>query len=376
MSGRFVNVFRRHCAAVLSLLPLLALLTVAAQAQAPRALPTKLTSAEYWKLVTDISEPGGYFQITDNYTSNEREIAVLFTMLKERNQPASVYMGVGPEQNFSYIASLRPKMAFIVDIRRQAVMQHLMFKAMFELSTDRADFISILFSKPRPPRLDSTTTMAAIWDAFWYVPVDTALQSRNYTAVVDRLTKTHGFIFTAEETRQLQAVLAAFPYFGPEISTRGAPSGRGGGSGANSSTFADLTGYLLDNAGKVQSFMATEGDFQYVKRMHDNNLIVAVSGDFGGPKAIRAIGAWLKENGGMLSAFYVSNVEQYLFGDGKATAFYNNVATLPLDANSIFIRPYALRNNGGYALCPVLPYLAAAAAGRTTSHNAALTCPR
>jgi hypothetical protein len=122
--------------------------------------------------------------------------------------------------------------------------------------------------------------------------------------------------------------------------------------------------------------MATEGDFQYVKRMHDNNLIVAVSGDFGGPKAIRAIGAWLKENGGTLSAFYVSNVEQYLFQDGKATAFYNNVATLPLDANSIFVRPYALRNSGGYALCPVLPYLAAAAAGRSTSHNAALTCPR
>jgi hypothetical protein len=301
----------------------------------------------------------------------------LFTALKERNQPASVYMGVGPEQNFSYIASLRPKMAFIVDIRRQAVMQHLMFKAMFELSKDRADFISILFSKPRPPRLDSTTAMSAIWDAFWYVPVDTALQSKNYTAVVERLTRTHGFTFTDEETRQLQTVLAAFPYFGPEISTRGAPSGRGGGGGGgNNATFADLTGYLLDNAGKVQSFMATEADFRYVKMMHDNNLIVAVSGDFGGPKAIRAIGAWLKENGGMVSAFYVSNVEQYLFGDGKATAFYNNVATLPLDANSIFIRPYALRNSGGYALCPVLPYLAAAAAGRSTSHNAALTCPR
>jgi hypothetical protein len=345
----------------------------ALQAQAPRTLPERLTSAQYWKLVTDISEPGGYFQITDNYTSNEREIAVLFTMLRDRNIPANVYMGVGPEQNFSYIAALRPKMAFIVDIRRQAVMQHLMFKAMFELSNDRADFISILFAKPRPAGLDSTKTMAAIWDAFWYVPVDTALQSRNYTRVVDRLTRTHGFTFTADETAQLQNVLAAFPYYGPEISTRGSLGGRGGGG--NSVHFADLTGYLLDMNSRVQSFMSSEENFRYVKSLHDRNLIVAVSGDFGGPKAIRAIGAWLKENGGTVSAYYVSNVEQYLFQDGKAAAFYGNVGALPLDSTSIFIRPYAWRNGSGNPNCPIVRFLAAAQAGRAPNNNAAMTCP-
>jgi hypothetical protein len=346
------------------------------QAQATGALPERLTSAEYWKVVTDISEPGGYFQITDNYTSNEREIAALFTMVKERNIPASVYMGVGPEQNLSYIAALRPKFAFIVDIRRQAVMQHLMFKAVFELAADRADFISILFAKPRPNGLNRDMTMAAIWDAFWYIPVDTALQSRNYTRVVDRLTKTHGFTFTADEMSQLQNVLAAFPYYGPEISTRGAPTGRGGGGGGgNNATFADLTGYLWDNSGRVQSFMATEDNYQFVKQMHERNLIVAVSGDFGGPKAIRAIGAWLKERGGIVSAYYVSNVEQYLFQDGKAQAFYANVATLPLDQNSIFIRPYALRN-GQQALCPIQRFLAAAQAGRAPSDQAARSCPQ
>ena len=71
-----------------------------------------------------------------------------------------VYMGVGPEQNFTYIAAIRPAMAFIVDIRRQAVMQHLMFKAMFELAKDRADFISLLFAqaaagRPRERRAHS-----------------------------------------------------------------------------------------------------------------------------------------------------------------------------------------------------------------------------
>src|SRR5262245_30237187 len=111
----------------------------AARAQAAMApadrLPTRISDADFWAMVdtTGISEPGGYFRITDNFTSNEREIGQLYTMLRERGTSGGVYMGVGPEQNFTYIAAIRPQMAFIVDIRRQAVMQHLMFKAIFEM---------------------------------------------------------------------------------------------------------------------------------------------------------------------------------------------------------------------------------------------------
>src|SRR5690606_29522322 len=129
-------------------------------------LPAQLSDAEFWKLASDISEPGGYFRIVDNFTSNEREVGQLYSMLRARGTNGGVYLGVGPEQNFTYIAAIRPSMAFIIDIRRQAVMQHLMFKAMFELSNDRADFIAMLFGKPRPAGIDSTTSIQAIWDAF------------------------------------------------------------------------------------------------------------------------------------------------------------------------------------------------------------------
>src|SRR5579871_1368443 len=124
--------------------------------QAP-GLPDKLSDADFWALEQQISEPGGYFRITDNFTSNEPEIGQIFTLIRERGIKGGVYMGVGPEQNLTYIAAVRPVMAFICDIRRQAVMQHLMFKAVFELAPDRADFISLLFSKPRPAGLDRTT---------------------------------------------------------------------------------------------------------------------------------------------------------------------------------------------------------------------------
>ncbi len=126
--------------------------------------------------------------------------------------------------------------------------------------------------------------------------------------------------------------------------------------------------------GEPRSFLSSEENFQTVKTLHDKNLIVPVSGDFGGPKALRAIGSYLKERGGSVTAFYVSNVEQYLFQDGKQTAFYENVATLPLTDASVFIRPYSMRRYGGNALCGITAFLKSAQAGRVPTYNDSMAC--
>jgi hypothetical protein len=344
------------------------------QAVASRALPARLSDADFWKLVADISEPGGYFRITDNYTSNEREVGRLQTMLREDGVKGGVYLGVGPEQNFSYITAIRPDMAFIVDIRRQAVMQHLMFKAVFEMAADRAEFISLLFSKPRPAGLDRSTPIQHLWDAFASVATDRAVAARTHTRIVDRLTRTHGFTFTPDESEQLDSVFEAFQVFGPAISTRGSA----GGFGANGVTFADLTGWSTDEAGQPQSFLSTEENYQFLKALQEKNLVVPASGDFGGPKTIRAIGEYLREHHAVVSAFYVSNVEQYLFMDGKDRAFYDNVATLPVNESSVFIRPYSLRQWGSTArsLCPIGRFETAVGAGEVRTNNDALACAR
>jgi hypothetical protein len=349
---------------------------VQAAAQAPArtaSLPERLSDADYWKLVTDLSEPGGYFRITDNYTSNEAEIGRLFTALRGARLEGGVYIGVGPEQNLTYIAAIRPAMAFVIDIRRQAAMQHLMFKALFELARDRAEFISLLFAKPRPATIASSATIQQMWDAYFAIATDAALATRTQEQVFERLTKTHGFTFTDVERSQLASVMDAFSRIGPGISTRGYAGGRGG-----TWTFADLTGWSADDQGAVQSFLSTEDHFRTVKTLHERNLIVPVTGDFGGTKALRGIGAYLRERRGVVRAFYVSNVEQYLFQDGKATAFYDNVAALPLDDRSVFIRPYALRRSASLSagLCPISPFLGAVSAMRVHNNNDALACPR
>jgi hypothetical protein len=335
------------------------------------ALPAKLSDADFWTLTTDISEPGGYFRITDNYTSNEGEVGQIVNDLRERGSTGGVYVGVGPEQNFSYIAAMRPAMAFVIDIRRQAVMQHLMFKAMFELSKDRADFLSLLFAKPRPQGLNADTPIQKMWEAYFAVLTDRTVAAATADRVTKHLTLTHKFTFTADEQAQLDAVLAAFVQFGPGITTRGSMNGGGGG---NNLSFADLTGWSTDALGRPQSFLSSEEHFQTVKALHDKNLIVAVSGDFGGPKALRAIATYIREHGSTLSAFYVSNVEQYLFMDGKQQAFFDNVALMPLTEKSVFIRPYAMRRSVGPPLCGIAAFLKAVKSGRIYTNNEALAC--
>src|SRR5439155_1048677 len=72
--------------------------------------------------------------------------------------------------------------------------------------------------------------------------------------------------------------------------------------------------------------------------MEVNNLIVPVVGDFAGAKALKAIGAYLREHDTSVRTFYLSNVEQYLFQDDSWRRFMQNVSSMPLDSSSTFIR--------------------------------------
>ena len=156
-------------------------------------------------------------------------------------------------------------------------------------SSDLADFIATLFSKPRPDGLAADAPIQTLWEAFGMVPTSRDLAARTFARVAEILRKTHGFTLTPDEMAQLRTVFDAFQTYGPSITTRGGSGGFGGGDGVS---FADLTGWSLDQAGDPQSFLSSEDNYRFVKTLHERNLIVPVSGDFAGPKALRAVGAW------------------------------------------------------------------------------------
>ena len=311
---------------------------------APLALPARLSDAEFWKLIGDLSEPGGSFR-SDNLLSNEVWLQYVIPDLLAIAKPGRVYMGVGPEQNFTYIAALKPAMVFITDVRRGNLDLHLMYKALFELSADRADFVSRLFSRKRPDGLTTASSVREIFQAYAPVQPDEKLFEQNFKAVIDHLTKTRGFALEPEDVPGIRYVYEYFGRYGPDLTYwMSGGFGRGGG-GRNSPTYADLM-VATDAAGTLRSYLASEENFQVLKTLHSKNLFVPVVGNFAGPKALRAVGAWLKERNAKVMAFYLSNVEQYLNMDGIWMDFCLNASALPIDESSQFIRSYRGGNRG------------------------------
>jgi hypothetical protein len=308
---------------------------VSRRAAVPRApaLPERLTDAAFWRLTEQFSEPAGTFH-SENYISNENAFQTVIPELVARVTPGGVYLGVGPEQNFTYIAAVRPRLAFIVDIRRGNLLEHLFYKALFELSPDRAAFLSRLFGRPRPTGIGPGSSVQQLFDAFDTSSSSDALFRESLTAIVDRLTKTHRFPLSAEDLRRLEVIYrTAFFTDGPNLMYRrtdGVNAGR-------RPTYAELM-TSTDGRGRSRSYLADETTFRFVKDLETRNLVVPIVGDFGGPKALRAVGAYVRQHDAVVSAFYLSNVEMYLQPDGKRRAFCASVASMPLDAASTFIR--------------------------------------
>src|SRR5204862_3569655 len=136
--------------------------------------------------------------------------------LRQTTTPGGVYMGVGPEQNLTYIAAIRPKIVFIIDIRRQNMLEHMIYKAVFELSPDRAEFLSRLFSRKRPAGLSEKSTVDELFNAYLVAePLDNDAFQKNLQDIQDLLLKKHKFGLSGEDQDDIAHVYTVFYDFGP-----------------------------------------------------------------------------------------------------------------------------------------------------------------
>jgi hypothetical protein len=334
-------------------------------------LPAGLSDSAFWKMIEDFSEPGGYFQF-ENFMSNEDSYQLVIPALTRVEKPGGVYVGVGPEQNFTYIAALQPRMSFIIDIRRQNLLEHLMYKAIFELSADRADFVGRLFSRKRPPGLGSASTVTELFRAYAAAPADEIRYAANLKAVLDQLGRHHGFPLTPADRDGIDKVYSALYYGGPFLDY----NFRSDDTGAQSSaTYQDLM-LATDGDGRNWSYLASEENFRVVRELQKKNLIIPIVGDFAGPKTIRAVGKYLADHEASVAVFYTSNVDTYLFENNVWQEFYANVSILPMSPASTFIRTLNVRARGvavqlrGFRtqwtslLCPMPPLAQGSATGQ------------
>lgn len=339
---------------------------------APRAgaldhtVPDRLSDQEFWGLVSGMSEPGGYFQ-SDNLVSNELTFQWVIPELQRRWVSGRAYLGVGPDQNFTYIASLQPSIAFIVDIRRDNLRLQLMYKALLELSPTRADFLSRLFSRERPGGLAEDAPIGQIMAAFTSVPQSPERFQETLKLIRQHLGVQHGFALTAEDFAGIEYVLSAFLYGGPALAY--ANTGRMG----RYPTYQDLM-EATDQAGESRGYLASEALYGRLRSMQLRNLVVPVVGDFAGTKALRQVADYLKAHHAIVGTIYTSNVEQYLFQYNTWQAYYANVATMPIDEGSAFVRSCfnacatTARSRSAQLLDPVAPLLRDVALGRIQSY--------
>jgi hypothetical protein len=294
--------------------------------------PPKLTPEEFSGLIAEISEESGYFRY-DNWVSNELSHQHVLDPLKEYNVKGGVYLGVGPNQNFTYIANIKPDLAFIMDIRRDNMLQHLVWKVAFEQSETRAEFFSFLFARPLDKKIGPTKDAGidGLIEYFNLAPQDSALFNKNMSIIMSTLRDKYKFQFIPSDERNLRRIYRFFYNGSLDMTYTG-------------NTFQWFPTYarfmaLTDQHGVQRNSFNFRKDYLYLRKMHLENRLIPCVGNFGGTKALRSIARYLKEHDYTVTAYYVSNVEQYVMRDYPVWRnWVENVKSLPLTDNSVFIR--------------------------------------
>jgi hypothetical protein len=306
---------------------------LAATACASHAPEPRTTNPVFRELIASVSEAPGYFD-TDNLISNERSYLHVLSDLRDRGIRGGAYLGVGPDQNFSYIAEIDPEIAFIIDIRRDNLLQHLMFKALFTESQSRFEYVALLFGRPVPDQRGSNPE-TALEELIHYVDdaPPTEASRRVARERVERAVRGFGLELDEEDLATIRSFHDEFIDAGLDLRFRS----HGRAPRFYYPTYRDL---LLegDRSGRRANYLAQEGLFRTVQRLQREDRIVPVIGDLAGDHALRAIGEHLTRRGLVVSAFYTSNVEFYLFGSGGFSRFIENLRALPLTETSVIIR--------------------------------------
>jgi hypothetical protein len=304
-----------------------------------------LSDSAFAQLVEALSEPNGFFD-SDNVISNETSYLHVLGGLRRVGVSGGGYIGVGPDQNYSYIAVIRPSIAFMLDIRRDNMFEHLLFKALFAMSRNRLEYLCLLTGKPVPRNIEAWTnrSLAEMIAHLDSTAVDAPLVAATRAAVDQRIASL-GLHLSQQDREVADRYRAAFVADGLDV--RFSSLNRN-----NRSAYPTLRRLILetDRAGAQGSYLASDEAFQFVKRMHARNLIIPVVGNVAGAKAMREIANYLVLHGERVSAFYTSNVEQYLMRDGTFDAFARNMKLLPHSSTSMLIRSYFGRSAFGHPL--------------------------
>lgn len=277
------------------------------------------------RLIADLSAPETG-PSADNLVSNEDSYPRVAGDLDRLAPPGSVYLGVGPDQNFTHIAHARPSTAFILDFRRRNALLHLVHKALFSLSPDRAAYLSRLTARSPITPLPRDPTAADLVAAFGPATLDRAALARTIADVWAFLKPTGALADAdAASLATIQSKLA-----GPGLDAR----------------FLALRMYPTlsrlmttpDRSGRPAHFLASEALYRTVQALHRNDRVVPLVGDFAGPAPLPRLADWLRSRSLSVGVLYVSDVEFFLLRSGTFAGYVANLSRLPWSDGALIVR--------------------------------------
>lgn len=296
----------------------------------------------------------------DNLISNEDAFPRICGEIQERVPKEGVYLGVGPDQNLTYIAHCRPCIAFILDHRRRNLLLHLVHKALFALSADRVSYLARLTARS-PHSLKPDASADNLFAAFESLPMDKARLKETIADVI-KVLQPLDMIQESEwpALATIQAKLA-----GPGMHAR----------------FLALPIYptfgsfirATDRQGRPAHFLSSENLYNCVRDTEVGDRVLPFTGDFADSVAIPRLARWLHERRLMISLFYISDVEFFLLRAGRFNMYVDNLVKLPWSPNAHIARTStreihsSARLTGDHSttiLQPIAQFLDAAQAGR------------
>ena len=314
----------------------------ACSAQAP---PVEVASSPFAEVIERLSEEPGYFD-TDNLISNESSYLHVMDGLDALEVRGGAFIGVGPDQSFSYIARIRPELAVMIDVRRDNLLLHVLFKALFEEAANRLEYLALLYGRSLPASPEAWNARD-VRELVEYIDANPTLpnEAEDVRRQIQERIATFGLSLDPSDLETLDRFHRAF--IRPGLDLRFTSYGRA--PRFFYPTHRDLV-LAEDLSGEPASFLVREDDFQYLKRLQESDRVIPVVGNLAGDHALPEIGRLVDEMGLTVSALYTSNVEFYIWGDRGFSRFAETVSGLPTDERSVIIRSYFSGGAGRHPL--------------------------
>jgi hypothetical protein len=305
--------------------------TRADQAEAASAEAVQDVELSSLRRIFRLSEAGEAF-ISDNVISNETSLLEPVAALAKHRGGA--YIGVGPEQNYTYIALTRPDYAILIDLRRDNALLHFLYKSIFELAASRLEFISLLLGHPYDKQLEPRrdAPVDELLRAFAGSTPDQAWQAEQHRRLIERL-KGYDLGLSNQDYERIRRFHQLF--FERQLELRFELHQS---SGRSYPTLGQLL--RLRSAAGIGTFLDSSESFEIVQNLHRRHRIVPVVGDVSANRPLMPIADELRQRSLVLRTFYISNVEQYLVGQPSYRGWLDALRQLPHDDASILLRCY------------------------------------